>query len=148
MEDGPVSMRRTIRKSSIFHGFECNGWISRGAIYISCPAVCVLSWLFWKLPWHTWASLLLYLSLFCYRLHSCECESTLVHEFEFCGTRKSSSKCHRLVTLRSCHSVDSLEKVNSWSPSRRLWRCPELVVKGCCAHLAEVVKGNSRGIEV
>ena len=34
MEDGPVSMRRTIRKSSIFHGFECNGWISRGWLYI------------------------------------------------------------------------------------------------------------------
>jgi len=72
----------------------------------------------------------------------------IAYKFEFCVTRESSSKRHPPVTLGNLFSLDGLEKVNSWSPSRRLWRCPELVVKGCCAHLAEVVKGNSRGIEV
>ena len=46
--------------------------------------------------------------------------------FELCGTRESSSKHHRLVTLGSCRSLDGLEKVILWSPSRRLWRSPEI----------------------
>ena len=78
----------------------------------------------------------------------CEHPSALHQEFEFCGTREFSSKHHRLVTLGSCRSLDGLEKVILWSPSRRLWRCTDLVVRGSCVDLAGVVKRNSSGIEV
>jgi hypothetical protein len=51
--------------------------------------------------------------------------------FELCGTRESSSKCHRLVTLGA---VEPLSPGYSCERSR--------------AHLAGAVKGNSIGIEV
>ena len=37
---------------------------------------------------------------------------------------------------------------NYWALSRRLWRSPGLIMRGSRAHLAEVVKRNSSGIEV
>ena len=69
-------------------------------------------------------------------------------EFELCGTRESSSKHRRLVTLGCCCSLDGLEKVISWSPSKKLWRSPEIGCERSSAHLAGVVKSNSNGIEV
>ena len=34
MADGPVFVMRTVRDNSVLMGFECNGWISRGWLYI------------------------------------------------------------------------------------------------------------------
>ena len=46
--------------------------------------------------------------------------SALHQEFELCGTREPSSKRHRLVTLGSCRSLDSLEKRILWSSSKEI----------------------------
>jgi hypothetical protein len=34
MADGPVFMRQTVRESSVSTGFECNGYIWRGGLYM------------------------------------------------------------------------------------------------------------------
>ena len=46
--------------------------------------------------------------------------SALHQEFELCGTRETSSKRHRLVSLGSCRSLDGLEKRISWSTSKEI----------------------------
>ena len=68
--------------------------------------------------------------------------------FELCGTRESSRKCHCLVTLGDCYLLNSLEIVDPWSTSKRLWRCPGCSCESLCALHARVVKSNSSGIEV
>ena len=129
MVDGPVSLRQTVYKSSIFTRFECNDYISRGCLYIY-----LMPGRGWGLLAHLKASLT-YLSkpplshtlcLGIAFLWVCEHPSALHQEFELCRTKEFSSKRHRLVTLGSCRSLDGLEKVISWSPSRRLWRCLEI----------------------
>jgi len=77
-----------------------------------------------------------------------ELPSALHQEIELCGTRKTSSKRHRLVSFGSCRFLDSLKELILWSPPRRLLRSPEIGCERSCAHLTGVVKRNSCGIEV
>jgi len=73
----------------------------------------------------------------------------LHQEFELCGTRESSSKRHRLVTLGGCCLLDGLEIEDSIEHLKE--DCEgalEIHCERSCAHLAGAVKSNSSGNEV
>ena len=73
---------------------------------------CILDSLELSLPSHTLPCLEIA------SLRVLEHPSALNQEFELCGTRETSNKRHRLVTLG--RSLDGLEKRISWSSSKEI----------------------------